>query len=72
LTHTVQHRSLALSSKAGKELIGDKGETEGSIGCLLSLCDSLNNLSKALNRLDNVQNKLCKKLITLERIVHNI
>ena len=72
MTQTVQHRSLALSDETGKELIEDKGETEDSIGCLLSLCDSLNNLTRALKHLDNVHNKLSKKLITLERIVQNI
>jgi len=70
MTHTIQPRSLPISGETGKDLTINEGETEDSL--LLSVLDSLKKLSMALNRLDNVQNNLCKKIFELEDIVRNI
>jgi hypothetical protein len=72
MTHTVQPRSFAISDEKNKNLTRGKYETEEDVGYLLSIFDSLKNLSRALERMDNVQNNLCNKLTNLERIVHNI
>ena len=70
MTHTIQPRSLPISGETGKDLTVNEGQTEDRL--LLSVLDSLNKLSRALNRLDNVQNNLCKKIFELEDIVHNM
>jgi hypothetical protein len=72
MTQTVQPHFSALLGERGKDLTGDKGETEDDINILLSVYDSLNNLSEALRRLDYVQDNLCKKLNRLDDIIHNI
>ena len=64
MTHTVQPLPETVS--------GEICKIKDNMNILLSVCDSLNNLSKALNRMDNIQNKLCEKLTRLENIVHNI
>ena len=72
MTHTVQHNSAYMLSETDKNLTGNNGETEDDISLLLSVYDNLKNLSMALDRMDNIQNKLFKKLTKLEQIVHNI
>jgi len=72
MTRTVQPHSVSMLKETGKDLTGDKVETEFDISFLLSLEDSLINLSIALSKMDNVQNNLCKKLTKLEQIVRNI
>ena len=72
MTNTVQPRSLPMSVETGKDLAKIINVTEDDICLLLSMCDSLNNLSNALTKMDNVQNKFFEKLTTLERLVHDI
>ena len=72
MTHTVQPRTLALSDETTKDLTVGKYGTEDDVGYLLSLCDNLKNLSKTLEKMDDIQKNLCNKLTTLERLVHNI
>jgi len=75
MTNTVQPRSLPMSVETGKDLaenINVTNVTEDDICLLLSVYNSLNNLSNALTKMDNVQNKFFEKLTTLERLVHDI
>jgi len=72
MTKTVQPHFSASSSERGKDLTGDKGGTEDDISFLISVYDSLNNLSEALSRLDRIQNNLCKKLDRLDDLIHDI
>jgi len=61
MTHTVQSNPAAML-----------GETEENIRLLLSIHDSLDNLSQALGRMDTIHDKLCKKLTVLEHLVHKM
>jgi hypothetical protein len=54
MTQTIQPRSWAYLSEAGKDLTIHKPETEDSMSLLLSIFDSLNNLCEKLNRLNYV------------------
>jgi len=72
MTQTVQPRSLPKLGETNKKLTGDKGEIEYDMSLLLSVCEGLNNLSMSLSRLNNIQNKLYKKLTRLEHIIHNV
>ena len=72
MTHTVQFRSKAMSVKTGNEPVEYKGETEDDSGFLYSIFDNMSDLSIALNKLDNLQNDLCKKIAALERAVRDI
>ncbi|MDR2924222.1 MAG: hypothetical protein LBU85_12890 [Treponema sp.] len=54
MTQTVQPRSWALLSEAGKDLTLDKSETEDNRELLLQVFDSMNNLYEKLSRLDYV------------------
>jgi len=72
MTHTVQPNSVSMLSETNKNLTVNKDGTEDNIRDLLSIYDSLINLSKSLTKMDNVQNKLCEKLNRLESIVQNI
>jgi len=57
LTHTVQSRSVASLSEAGKDQVTDEAEAEDNMNLLLSVCDSLNNLCDRLSKLDYVLNQ---------------
>jgi ATP-dependent exoDNAse (exonuclease V) beta subunit len=61
-----------MSGETGKNLTKDKAVTEDDICLLLSVYNSLNNLSNALTKMGNVQNKLYEKINTLEQLIHNI
>ena len=52
MTKTVQSRSSVSLNETGKDLIINKPETEDNMSLLLSVFDSLNNLYKALYKLD--------------------
>jgi len=72
MTNTVQPNSTFILGKTDGNLTVNDGQTENDDSLLLSVYNSLNNLSMSLNKMDNVQHKLFEKLILLERIVHNI
>ena len=69
MTHTIQPRSLPMSGETGKDLTRNEGQTEDGNNLLLPVLDSLNKLSMALNRLDNIQNNLCEKLSNLDDVI---
>jgi len=54
MTQTVQSRSCGSLNEAEKNININKPETEDNVTLLLSLFDSLNNLSEKLTRLDYV------------------
>jgi len=63
MTQTIQFRSWAVLSGAGKDLPIQKPETEDNMGNLLSLLDSLNDLSKNLAILiDSAQKYKCLRV----------
>jgi len=72
MTKTVQLRSLPMLEKTSKNLAVNKDKTGDDSSPLFSIYDNLNNLFKALTKMNNVQNKLYEKLIRLDNIVHNI
>jgi len=72
MTNTVQPRSLPMPAETGKDLAESINVTEDDICILLSMCESLNNLSTALTKMDNVQIRLFEKLTMLERLVQDI
>jgi len=71
MTKTIQSYSSDMSGISDKELTEKKSETEYDTNLLLSVCDRLNNLSKALTKMNSIQNKLCNKLLRLDNILTN-
>jgi len=61
MTQTIQFRSCALLSKADNNLTKNKLEIQDNMRLLLSLLDSLNNLSQLLNRLNNAVERKVKE-----------
>jgi hypothetical protein len=72
MTHTIQPCSYTMLGDTGKDITTDSGESKDGICNLSYIYDNLINLSKSLTRMNNVQNKLFKKLTAFENIVHNI
>jgi len=72
MTKTTQPCSFVMLGETHEELTTGKTETQDNMRLLLSVYDSLNSLSKALNKMDYYQNSLCRNLSTLERIVREI
>jgi hypothetical protein len=63
MTQTTQLRSWALINNPGKDLtINKKPEAEDNMSLLLSVLDSLNNLSEKINKLDYLIQKKAEEL----------
>jgi hypothetical protein len=71
MTQTVQPHSLPKLDETNKKLTREKVEIEYDMSLLLSICEGLNNLSMSLNRLNNIQNRLCKRINRLDYELKN-